>query len=129
MSSAFSLFVAISCGSDSSEGMRAASGRRKGRRDSDERSMESHACVVTGGREEEVRCATWDAVGEVTGYKPVKESAILWPALVSEREVRKSSEGAVPVSMSAGHFPIESKGSFRYGGFSPAVGCVPGHRE
>jgi hypothetical protein len=91
--------------------------------------MESHACVVADGREEEVRCATWDPVGEVTGYKPVKESAILWPALVSEREVRKSSEGVVPVSRAAGRFPIESKGSFRYGGFSPAVGCVPGHRE
>ena len=60
--------------------MRAASGRRKRRGDSDERSMEGHACVVADGREEEVRCSSWDAVGEVTGYKPVKESAILWPA-------------------------------------------------
>ena len=89
----------------------------------------AHACVVADGREEEVRCATWDAVGEVTAHKAAKESAILWPALVSEKEVRKSSEGDVPVSMAAGRFPIESKGSFRYGGFSPAVGGVPGRRE
>jgi hypothetical protein len=91
--------------------------------------MASHACVVADGREEEVRCATWEAGSEVTAYKVVKESAILWPALVSEREVRTSWEGAVPVSMAAGRFPIESKDSFRYGGFSPGVGCVPGHRE
>jgi hypothetical protein len=65
--------------------MRAASGRSKGRRDSEER--RAHACVVADGREKEVRCATWDAVGEVTAYKAAKESAILWPALVSEKEV------------------------------------------
>jgi hypothetical protein len=61
-----------------------------GRRGSDERSMASHACVAAHSHEEEVRYAAWDAVGEVIAYKPVKESAILWPALVSEREVRMS---------------------------------------
>ena len=88
----------------------------------------AHACVVADGREKEVRCATWDAVGEVTAKGGKRERDSL--ARLGEREGgAQVIEGDVPVSTAAGRFPIESKGSCRYGGFSPAVGGVPGRRE